>query len=75
MPQVLAAGVDPNVSPSTGFNRFAGHGTGTCNGVPVSASWTFTDAGEPGDLDFATIKIGSAGPCPGLDVSGRRIGA
>src|SRR5205823_2952421 len=65
-----ACTVDPKVSVEPGFNTFTGHGAGACNGTVVSASWTFTDAGEPGTSDVATIHVVAAGGCPGLDVSG-----
>lgn len=57
-------GQSPN-PPSAGFDRYHGTGTGTCNGSPASANWTFTDHGEPGINDTAEIHI--SGGCT-LDV-------
>jgi hypothetical protein len=49
---------DPSIdSDSTaGFNTYDGAGTGTLNGVPATATWTFTDAGRP-KKDFTEITI------------------
>lgn len=44
---------------------------GRYNGVPgATAKWTFTDAGEPGKNDTATITIVDAGGNVVLNVSG-----
>jgi hypothetical protein len=52
---------DPNISPNppaAGFDTYIGEGVGRYNGVSgYTAKWTFTDAGEPGKNDFATIEI------------------
>jgi hypothetical protein len=48
-----------------------GFGTGDYNGAPgASAIWTFTDAGEPGSSDMATIKIKDVNENTVLTVSG-----
>jgi hypothetical protein len=62
---------DPSISPTpppAGFDTYRGKGTGRCNGLPASAEWTFTDAGEPGKNDTAKIQI--TGGCT-LEVSGK----
>ena len=47
--------------PRAGFDTIVGQGTGTLNGVSgASATFRFTDAGEPGRADTATIRIVSA---------------
>jgi hypothetical protein len=44
--------------PTNIFNTYVGSGTGDYNGVAgATASFTFTDAGEPGRNDHATITI------------------
>jgi hypothetical protein len=49
--------IEPN-PPTAGFDTYDGAGTGRFNGKPgATAEWTFTDAGEPGDEDFADIVI------------------
>ena len=49
--------IEPN-PPGAGFDTYDGTGTGRLNGVSgATAEWTFTDAGEPGDEDFADIVI------------------
>lgn len=52
---------DPAISPnppSAPFDTYYGQGIGSYNGVPGAfAMWIFTDAGEPGTSDTATIKI------------------
>src|SRR5437867_5302669 len=61
---------DPALVPNpaaAGFDTYVGSGVGLCNGLPSSAKWTFTDAGEPGKNDTATIVI--TGGCS-LSVSG-----
>lgn len=44
--------------PRAGFDTFWGSGTGTLNGVPgASATFEFSDLGEPGRGDLATFTI------------------
>ena len=44
--------------PVAGFDSMRGTGTGTLNGVPgATVSFQFTDRGEPGRSDLATITI------------------
>ena len=44
--------------PVTSFDTYVGAGTGRYNGVTgATATWTFTDAGEPGKNDTAQIVI------------------
>jgi len=66
---------DPSIQarpPSAGFDTFIGSGTGTLNGTPgARIQFTFTDAGEPGTKDSATIKIIDAGGNVVLQVSGQ----
>lgn len=59
-------GITPN-PPAARFDTYIGSGVGLCNGLPAAATWTFTDAGEPGRNDSATINI--TGGCS-LPVSG-----
>jgi hypothetical protein len=61
---------DPAIAPpppNAGFDTYTGSGTGLCNGLAATATWTFTDAGEPGKNDTAKINI--TGGCS-LSVSG-----
>ena len=55
---------DPAIAPnppSAGFDTYRGRGTGRYNGVPgATATWTFTDQGEPGKSDRAAITITDA---------------
>ena len=66
---------DPSITPTpptAGFNTYTGKGTGTYNGVAgATAEWTFTDAGEPGTKDTATIKITDVNGNIVLNVSGK----
>lgn len=66
---------DPNINqghPAAPFNTYVGSGTGKLNGVSgASATWTFTDAGEPGKNDTATITIKDPGGNTVLTVSGK----
>ena len=66
---------DPAIAPKpprAGFDTYVGVGTGRLNGVPgATAQWTFTDAGEPGTKDSATIKITDAGGTVVLNVTGK----
>jgi hypothetical protein len=48
-------------NPRAGFDTIVGQGTGTLNGAPASAQFRFTDNGEPGRNDTATIDIFDAG--------------
>ncbi len=57
--------------PQAGFDTYKGKGSGSYNGVAgATAEWTFTDAGEPGKKDYATIKITDAGSNVVLNASG-----
>jgi hypothetical protein len=52
--------LDPSISagqPSADFNTMIGSGTGTLNGAPATISFEFTDAGEPGTADQASVVI------------------
>ena len=52
---------DPTINaghPTNIFNTYVGYGTGRLDGGDgANARWTFTDAGEPGKNDKATIVI------------------
>lgn len=49
--------IDPG-SPAAPFDTYVGEGTGRYNGVSgATVKFTFTDAGEPGSNDMATIVI------------------
>jgi len=65
---------DPTIAPNppaAGFDTYHGKGLGRYNGVSgYSAKWTFTDAGEPGTADYATITIVDPASNPVLTVSG-----
>ncbi|MDE1816500.1 MAG: hypothetical protein KGI11_08085 [Thaumarchaeota archaeon] len=57
--------------PASGFDTYVGTGTGSYNGVSgATAQWTFTDAGEPGKNDQATIVIKDNSGNTVLSVSG-----
>jgi hypothetical protein len=57
--------------PVAGFDTYKGSGTGRYNGVSgATATWTFTDAGEPGNNDFTEIVIRDAAGNIVLSVSG-----
>ncbi|MBI4344161.1 MAG: VWA domain-containing protein [Euryarchaeota archaeon] len=44
--------------PNATFDTYVGNGTGRYNGMPgATAHWVFTDAGEPGTSDSATIHV------------------
>ncbi len=44
--------------PVTNFDTIKGKGTGQLNGIPgATAQWLFTDAGEPGEYDTASVII------------------
>ncbi len=65
---------DPKIDsghPTAPFNTYIGAGTGKLNGVAgAAAAWTFTDAGEPGTKDKATITITDSHGNVVLTVSG-----
>lgn len=65
---------DPDLDegqPVAGFDTYIGEGTGRYNRVSgASATWTFTDAGEPGSSDFAEIIITDADGNIVLSMSG-----
>ncbi len=66
--------INPN-PPSAGFDTYEGRGTGSYNGVPgAQAHWIFTDAGEPGSRDSATIQIWDVNGNLILSVSGNLRG-
>jgi len=57
--------------PTNIFNTYIGSGTGLFDGtVGATATWTFTDAGEPGKNDTATIVIKDSSGNIVLTVSG-----
>ena len=57
--------------PTKIFNTYVGFGTGKLDGVAgATAAWTFTDAGEPGKNDTATIVIKDSLGTVVLTVSG-----
>jgi hypothetical protein len=67
-------GIMPN-PPDATFDTHQGMGTGRYNGESgATATWTFTDAGEPGRDDFAQIVIRDAGGNIVLAVSGTLSG-
>ena len=66
---------DPRIAPRPApadFDTYVGSGTGSYNGVAGAvATWTFTDAGDPGVKDFARYEIRSCSTCPiVLSISG-----
>lgn len=65
---------DPTFAPNppvAGFDTYIGKGTGALNGVAgATASWTFTDAGEPGTNDHAIIVVKDSSGTTVLAVSG-----
>ena len=62
--------ITPN-PPDAQFDTFTGTGNGRYNGVSGAyAEWVFTDAGEGGSGDTATIRIEDAGGNVVLEVSG-----
>lgn len=57
--------------PVAGFDTYKGSGTGRYNGVSgATAEWTFTDDGEPGTNDQATLQIKDVNNVVVLTVSG-----
>jgi hypothetical protein len=71
----LSCSLDPKAGspapPDADFNTLTGQGNGTCDGLPAHVSFTFTDSGEPGTSDTASITISSSssGGCS-LSLSG-----
>lgn len=62
--------INPNPPPAP-FDTYHGQGTGRYDGADgATAEWTFTDAGEPGTGDHATITIKDAAGNTVLTVSG-----
>jgi hypothetical protein len=65
---------DPAISegnPTAGFDTLRGSGTGRYNGVDgATASWTLTDAGEPGGNDRVQIVIRDKDGAVVLDTTG-----
>ena len=63
--------ISPGNPPNATFDTYAGRGTGRFNGAPAAtAEWTFTDGGEPGSRDAATIVIRDATGATVLIASG-----
>ena len=66
---------DANIQPTppaAGFDTYTGRGVGSYNNAPgATIEFTFTDAGEPGRDDTATIKITDASSTVVLNVSGK----
>ena len=63
-------------NPTAGFDTIIGQGTGRLNGVAgASATFRFTDNGEPGRNDTATITILDAGGNPVLELDNVKAGA
>lgn len=63
--------IEPN-PPKAGFDTYKGSGIGRYNGVDgATASWKFTDAGEPGKDDTASISITDVNGNIVLSVSGK----
>ena len=66
--------IDPE-SPAAGFDTYRGTGIGRLNGVSgYIIEWTFTDEGEPGTKDHATILIKDPGGSVVLSASGNLLG-
>lgn len=67
----------PDVSPgapAAGFDTYVGAGSGRYNGATgATARWTFTDAGEPGSSDRASIEIKDANGAVVLIVQGSTL--
>ncbi len=61
--------------PRAGFDTIVGQGTGTLNGKRASATFRFTDAGEPGRDDTANIRIVDAKGKTVLNVVNQRASA
>jgi len=60
--------------PRAGFDTIVGQGTGLLDGEPASAWFRFTDNGEPGRNDLASITIRQGG-VPVLQFANRTAGA
>ncbi len=62
--QTASCTTDPTIKqapPAAPFNTYTGTGWGYYNGtVKVNAKWVFTDAGEPGTKDWATLTLTNA---------------
>lgn len=65
---------DPNLAPTAprqNFDTYVGSGSGRLNNQSgATVTWTFTDVGEPGTSDMATIEIRDAANNVVLSVSG-----
>ena len=65
---------DPSIQPQqpkTSFDTYTGAGAGRLNGISgATATWVFTDAGEPGKSDRASIVIKNKAGVTVLTVSG-----
>lgn len=62
-------------SPTAPFNTYQGSGSGSYDGVAgATATWTFTDHGEPGSNDTVALKVTDAGGNVVLNVSGTLSG-
>jgi hypothetical protein len=61
-------------NPRAGFDTITGQGTGTLNGGTATATFRFTDAGEPGRGDRASITIVQGG-VPVLEFEDERASA
>jgi hypothetical protein len=63
--------IDPDPPRDTGLDTFTGSGTGEYDHVPGAvATWTFTDAGEPGRNDRMKITVLNANAQVVLNVNG-----
>jgi len=62
-------------NPKAGFDTIEGAGDGTLNGGAASAEFRFTDAGEPGRGDRATITIMDADGDVVLEFADQRAAA
>lgn len=63
--------IEPN-PPKAGFDTYIGSGKGSYNGIEgASATWRFTDEGEPGNRDITEIRITDANGNVVLTVSGK----
>jgi hypothetical protein len=64
-----AGGIEPG-QPLAQFDTITGTGTGRYNNKPGSVTFTFTDAGEPGKSDTATIEVKDENGTVVLSVTG-----
>lgn len=63
---------DEDLASDAPFDTYVGAGAGRLNNQPgATVTWTFTDVGEPGVDDMATIEIKDAGNNVVLSVSGK----